>query len=64
MPCSGRVRQQRLTRARWLLCQGRTKEARQELRQAGDSPASYRVLAALPGFVARGLLGMRRAVRG
>src|SRR5262249_11758520 len=34
-----KVRQQRLTRARWLLCQGRTKEAREELREAGESPA-------------------------
>ena len=59
-----KVRQHRLTRAKWLLCQGRTKEAREELREAGESPAAYRVLAALPGFMTRTLLRMRRAVKG
>lgn len=59
-----KVRDQRLLRARWLLVQGRTKEAQQELREAGESPASYRMLAALPGFVTKALLRVRRAVRG
>lgn len=58
------VRQQHLFRARWLICQGRTREARTELQLAGQSPAAYRFLASLPGFVAKGLLRARRVVQG
>lgn len=57
------VRRLHLTRAKWLLVRGRTQEAREELRQAGDPPTSYRLLAALPGAVTRGLLSLRRAIR-
>jgi glycosyltransferase involved in cell wall biosynthesis len=51
-------------RARWLLCRGRTREAREDLQQAGAGPLTDRVLAALPGPVVRGLFGLRRLVRG
>jgi len=47
-------------RAQWLLVRGRTREAREDLRRARTSPLSYRLLAALPGFMTKGLLGMRR----
>jgi glycosyltransferase involved in cell wall biosynthesis len=57
-------RAQHLKRARWLLARGRTAEARGDLRQTPGSPLSYRLLAALPGPVVRGLLGLRRLVRG
>jgi hypothetical protein len=58
------VAEQRLRRARWLLVRGRTREARAELRLAGHSPTTYRLLATLPGFLARGLLGLRRRLVG
>jgi hypothetical protein len=54
---------QHLQRAACLIHQGRTGEARCDLRQAGASPLSYRLLAALPGPLVRGLLGLRRALR-
>jgi glycosyltransferase involved in cell wall biosynthesis len=53
-----------LRRARWLLVRGRTGEARADLREAAQCPLSYRLLAALPGPVASGVLNMRRLVRG
>jgi glycosyltransferase involved in cell wall biosynthesis len=52
-----------LTRAGCLLRAGQTRAARADLRQAGACPLGYRVLAALPGPVVRGLLGLRRAFR-
>jgi glycosyltransferase involved in cell wall biosynthesis len=58
-----KVAQQHLDRARWFLCRGRTHEARKELDQVEHTPASYRLLASLPGFVTRGLLRVRRALR-
>jgi glycosyltransferase involved in cell wall biosynthesis len=51
-------------RAQWLLVRGRTREAREDLRRAKTSPLSYRMLAALPGFMAKSLLGVRRALLG
>jgi hypothetical protein len=57
------IRKQRLIRARWLLRRGLNAEARTELALAGDSPVSYRCLAALPGCVTRGLFGARAMVR-
>jgi hypothetical protein len=54
----------RMRRARWLLARGRTREARADLRAAGPCPLSYRMLASLPEPVARGLLKIRRLVRG
>ena len=51
-------------RARWLLSRGRTREARDDLRHAGAAPLPDRMLAALPGFVARGVFGARRLLRG
>jgi glycosyltransferase involved in cell wall biosynthesis len=53
-----------LERARWYLVRGRNREARTDLRQAGKSPLSYRLLAALPGPVASTLLMLRRLVAG
>lgn len=59
----GKLRQQYLLQARCLLARGRSAEARQSLRQAGDGPWTYRLLAALPGPVTRGILGLRRVLR-
>src|SRR5262249_40853875 len=52
----------RLLRARWLIHRGRTREARQDLGQAGDVSFHYRLLASLPGTVVRALLACRRAI--
>jgi glycosyltransferase involved in cell wall biosynthesis len=49
-------------RARYLLVRGRTKEARADLRKAGNGPLADRLLAKLPGFLTRGLLDLRRAL--
>ena len=54
----------RLIKARALIVQGRTKEARREIELAGRAPFSYRALAALPGAMARGLLSARRSFAG
>jgi hypothetical protein len=56
-------RQQHLRRARWLIQQGRTAEARGELAQVDDAPSSHRLAAALPGPLARGLWSVRRHLR-
>ncbi|HYX54074.1 MAG TPA: glycosyltransferase [Candidatus Limnocylindrales bacterium] len=53
-----------LVRARALIVQGSTSEAREELRLAGAAPFSYHALAALPGSLVRGLLNARREVLG
>jgi hypothetical protein len=50
-------------RARWLLCRGRTGEARADLRRAGTGPLADRLLARLPGPMARSLFGLRRLLR-
>jgi glycosyltransferase involved in cell wall biosynthesis len=55
--------EQYFLRARWLLCRGRTRAARADLQEAGTAPVSDLVLAQLPGFLVRGLLGLRRAFR-
>jgi glycosyltransferase involved in cell wall biosynthesis len=57
-------RAQRLKRAQWLIARGRTREAREDLREAGPCPLSFRMLAALPGPVTRAFLSVRRLVRG
>jgi glycosyltransferase involved in cell wall biosynthesis len=51
-------------RARYLLVRGRTREARADLIRAGNAPFADRVLARMPGALARGLLGLRRALSG
>jgi glycosyltransferase involved in cell wall biosynthesis len=51
-------------RARALLTQGNTSEARHELRLAGGGPAAYRALALFPGTWVRGLLAARRHLAG
>ncbi len=50
-------------RARWLLIQGRMREARADLQRAGHTAMADRVLARLPGPLVRGLFGLRRAFR-
>src|SRR5262249_32003424 len=56
--------EQLLKRARWLIAHGRTREARVDLRHACHGPLPARLLAALPGPLARGLLGVRRLFTG
>jgi hypothetical protein len=46
-----------------LLGLGRSKEARAELRQMRHAPASYRLMAALPGPLARALVEVRKAMK-
>lgn len=57
----GRLRQalakQHRGRAGWLLRQGRMREAREELRMADERGLAHRMLAGLPGPLARGLFG-------
>ncbi|HEY7413327.1 MAG TPA: glycosyltransferase family A protein [Vicinamibacteria bacterium] len=50
----------RRARARALIAAGRTREARQELRRAGQASARERVMARLPGALARTLVRARR----
>jgi hypothetical protein len=57
------LRQLQLERAKWLIRSGRTREARTALDLAGDAPKAYRLLAAMPGFVARELIAVEDAVR-
>jgi len=57
------VQNQHREKAVAYIAMGKTRAARQELREAGTSPLSYRILAALPGPLARGLVLVRRFVR-
>jgi glycosyltransferase involved in cell wall biosynthesis len=50
------------SRARWLISHGRTAEARSDLRHAGRSPQSLRLLSLLPGQLAHGLGAARRTL--
>ena len=65
---SGEGRYQRVlgaqyaARARWLISHGRMREARADLRLAGESPASVRLLSMLPGRLAHGLGAARRSL--
>jgi len=52
-----------IDRARWLLVRGRNREARQDLRAAGTSPLSFRLLASLPSPVSSTLLNLRRLMK-
>jgi len=54
--------QQRLFRIEGLLAQGRSGDARQELAKLRTSPLVHRLLARLPGPLARGSLALRRGV--
>ena len=58
------LREQHLRRARALLRRGRMLDAREALRRAGGGPISHRALAALPGFIAQGILAVRDATKG
>jgi len=58
----------RLKRARWLIKEGRTDEARADLRAIGGGPLHYRLLAAVPGRIVpvgllHGLSGLRHALK-
>ena len=55
---------QRRVRAGALVRQGRMREARDELRLAGSTSLLPRLMARLPAPVARGLTGLRDALRG
>ncbi|HKQ75657.1 MAG TPA: glycosyltransferase family A protein [Blastocatellia bacterium] len=52
-----------MARARYLIRNGRRKEAREELRLAEGGPLSYRLLAAMPGPLAQSMLGLARRAR-
>jgi len=54
--------QAHLDRARWYLVRGQMREARLDLKMAGKSPLSYRLLASVPGPLARTILALRRVV--
>jgi glycosyltransferase involved in cell wall biosynthesis len=54
------MRELRLTLVRWLLVQGRTRDAGEVIRQIENCPLSMRILASLPGLITQGLLGLRR----
>lgn len=55
--------EQHLIKAKWLIRHGRTREARAELRLAGRKPLSHRVLAAMPGPIARNIVRARDALK-
>jgi len=57
------VRDQLLIKASSLISLGRTEDARQTLQQVTHPPIHFTLLAALPGFLARELLRLRRALR-
>jgi glycosyltransferase involved in cell wall biosynthesis len=52
-----------LTRAKFLIRRGQNREAREALKLAGRAPASYRLIAAMPGPLAHGLFEARALVR-
>lgn len=56
--------EQRLLKIRGLISQGRTKEARSELRLVESAPFLYKMLAAMPGRFVHSLLDLRRKMRG
>lgn len=57
------LRADRMVRVGGYLVQGRTREARQEIAVTSNVPSSYRLLAKLPGSLAKGLLSFRRAIK-
>jgi glycosyltransferase involved in cell wall biosynthesis len=52
-----------LRRARWLLSRGRTREARADLRRAGNPPFGLRALSLLPPSLVGGMGAFRRRLR-
>jgi len=58
-----RLSNQYCQRARYLLVRGRPREARADLRRAGNGPLADRLLSWLPGVLTRGLLGLRNLTR-
>jgi glycosyltransferase involved in cell wall biosynthesis len=57
------VAEQRLCRAKELIWVGNNRAAAEELQLLDRAPVAYRVLAALPSPVVRGLLSVRRTLR-
>jgi len=57
------LRDLQLRRVRALLRRGRALDAREALRRARGAPFSHRALAALPGFIAQGVLAVREATK-
>jgi len=58
-----RLRADRMIRVGGFLVQGKTKEARQEIKFTQNVPHSYKLLSKLPGNVTKGLLNFRRAIK-
>jgi glycosyltransferase involved in cell wall biosynthesis len=56
--------EQRLHKIRALISQGKTGEARSEMRLVDSAPLLYRLLSVLPGLFVRGLILLRRKLRG
>jgi hypothetical protein len=52
-----------LVRARWLIRKGRRMEAREELRLAGGGTLPLRLLTAIPGPLAQGMVGLAAHAR-
>lgn len=57
------LREQRLLQAKWLLRHGRGREARAALQLVHQAPASYRLLASMPGWLTKEVLAWRLALR-
>src|SRR5262245_35098304 len=55
---SERLKVEHLTRARYLIRKGRRMEAREELRLAGGGTPPLRLLASMPGPLAKGMIGL------
>jgi hypothetical protein len=58
------IEEQHRARARALIVNGRTREAREVLKIANGGPLHYRLLSWIPGTVARTLVTTRRVLRG
>ncbi len=58
-----KLREQQLIRIGGLLVRGQTQQARNELAEVSAPPKSYAVLSRLPGWLTKGLLDARRAVK-
>jgi glycosyltransferase involved in cell wall biosynthesis len=57
------IEEQNRRKAAALISLGRTSEARGVLRKLRRAPLSYRLLAAMPGSIARGAVSIRRIIR-
>lgn len=59
---AAKLREQYLIQARCLLNDGEITRAREALRNTGPCPLRFRILAAMPAPLVRGILGLRRAL--